>query len=54
MLYYPPCGPSAAELALTWRLDEMYTAYPFYGDAVLTTSPFSVLFGAQRPAVGVN
>ena len=31
-----------------------FTAYPFYGDAVLTTSPFSVLFGAQRPAVGVN
>ena len=30
-LYYRPRRPSAAELALMRRLDELYTAHPFYG-----------------------
>jgi putative transposase len=30
-LYYAPVGPSAEEIALCHRLDELYTAYPFYG-----------------------
>jgi len=30
-LYYQPLPVSAAELALRRRIDELYTAHPFYG-----------------------
>ena len=30
-LYYQPRGPSEAELAQLRRIDELYTAHPFYG-----------------------
>lgn len=30
-LYYEPAGPDGAEIALCHRLDELYTAHPFYG-----------------------
>lgn len=30
-LYYTPVGPSAKEIALKHRIDEIYTLYPFYG-----------------------
>jgi putative transposase len=30
-LYYQPVPPSAEEVALKHRIDEIYTAYPFYG-----------------------
>ena len=30
-LYYMPAATSPAELALKRRIDEVYTAYPFYG-----------------------
>lgn len=30
-LYYQPVAPSPAEVALKHRIDELYTAYPFYG-----------------------
>lgn len=30
-LYYQPVGPDAEEIALCHRLDELYTAHPFYG-----------------------
>jgi putative transposase len=30
-LYYKPVGPSAAEIALKHRIDEIYTERPFYG-----------------------
>ena len=30
-LYYQPVGPSPHELAVKRRIDEIYTAYPFYG-----------------------
>lgn len=30
-LYYPPCPISAVEVALKRRIDELYTAHPFYG-----------------------
>jgi putative transposase len=30
-LYYKPVLPSAAEVALKHRIDEIYTRYPFYG-----------------------
>ena len=30
-LYYRPVPPSAAEVALKHRIDELYTAHPYYG-----------------------
>jgi putative transposase len=30
-LYYQPKGPSAEEIALKHRIDELYTAHPYYG-----------------------
>jgi len=30
-LYYQPVAPSSADLALKRRIDEIYTAHPFYG-----------------------
>lgn len=30
-IYYQPAGPEAGEVALCHRLDEIYTAHPFYG-----------------------
>ena len=30
-LYYRSVGPSVAEIAIKHRIDEIYTAYPFYG-----------------------
>jgi putative transposase len=35
-LYYVPVPPSAAELALKRRIDEIFTAYPFYGVRKIT------------------
>ena len=30
-LYYQPVPPSAEEVRLKHRIDEMYTAHPYYG-----------------------
>jgi putative transposase len=30
-LYYQPVGPSAEEIAVKHRIDEIYTAHPYYG-----------------------
>jgi len=35
-LYYQPVSPSAAEVALKHRIDELYTVYPFYGSRRIT------------------
>lgn len=35
-LYYQPVAPSAEEVALKHRIDEIYTAYPFYGSRRIT------------------
>lgn len=35
-LYYKPVPPSAEEVAIKHRLDELYTAHPFYGSRKLT------------------
>jgi putative transposase len=35
-LYYRPMGPSAEEVALKHRIDEIYTAWPFYGSRKIT------------------
>ena len=47
-LYYEPVvGPSAEEIALCHRLDEMYTAHPFYGVRRMTGA-------LRREGVSVN
>ena len=35
-LYYKPVSPSAEEVGIKHRLDELYTAHPFYGSRKLT------------------
>jgi putative transposase len=35
-LYYQPVLPSAEEVAVKHRIDEIYTAYPFYGSRRIT------------------
>jgi len=35
-LYYQPVAPSAEEVAIKHRIDELYTAHPFYGSRKLT------------------
>lgn len=35
-LYYQPVSPSAEEIAIKHRIDELYTAHPFYGSRRLT------------------
>lgn len=35
-LYYQPVAPSAEEIALKHRIDELYTDYPFYGSRRIT------------------
>lgn len=46
-LYYQAVAPSAAELALQRRIDEIYTASPFYGVRRITAQ-------LQREGVAVN
>ncbi len=49
-LFYEPVPPSARELAIKRRIDEIYTAWPFYGSrkiALLLHPEFSV----SRPTV---
>ena len=45
-LYYQPVPPSAAEVALKHRIDEIYTAHPFYGSRKIVV--------ALRPEFIVN
>lgn len=35
-LYYQPCEPSAEEIAIKHRMDEIYTRSPFYGSRKIT------------------
>jgi len=35
-LYYNPVSPSAEEVAIKHRIDELYTAHPFYGSRRIT------------------
>ena len=35
-LYYQPVAPSAEEVALKHRIDELYTQWPFYGSRRIT------------------
>ena len=45
-LYYQPVAPSPEEIAIKHRLDELYTAYPFYGSRRMGV--------ALRPEFSVN
>ncbi len=45
-LYYQPLRPSPDELALKRRIDELYTAYPFYGSRKI-----AVVLGLNRKLV---
>ncbi len=49
-LYYEPVPPAARELAIKRRIDEIYTACPFYGSRkiVFLLRPE---FGVSRPTV---
>jgi putative transposase len=35
-LYYQPMSPQPEEVAIKHRIDELYTAHPFYGSRKLT------------------
>ncbi len=37
-LYYQPVAPSAEEIAIKHRIDEIYTKYPFYGSRRITAA----------------
>jgi putative transposase len=50
-LYYQPVGPSAAEIAAKHRIDEIYTAYPFYGSRRITVTLNNEGMAISRPTV---
>src|SRR5512134_3051729 len=49
-LFYEPVPPSARELAIKRRIDEIYTAYPFYGSRKIA-GILRPEFGVSRPTV---
>jgi putative transposase len=49
-LFYQPAPPSERELALTRRIDEIYTACPFYGSRKIAMI-LRPEFGVSRPTV---
>ena len=46
-LYYQPRPPSAQEVRLKHRIDEVYTQYPFYGSRKIAAQ-------LQREGMGIN
>ena len=50
-LYYRPVGPSALELALKRRIDELYTAFPFYGSRRMTVALVQEAYPVNRKRV---
>ena len=49
-LFYQPVPPSLRELAIKRRIDEVYTAHPYYGSRKITVVLRSE-FGVSRPTV---
>jgi putative transposase len=49
-LFYTPVPPAPRELALKRRIDEIYTAWPFYGSRKITVI-LRPEFGVSRPTV---
>lgn len=50
-LYYQPVGPSAEELAIKRRIDELYTAHPFYGSRKIRAQLNQEQIAVSRPTV---
>jgi putative transposase len=42
-LYYQPVAPAAEEVAIKHRIDELYTAFPFYGSRRIRAPRFAIL-----------
>ncbi len=50
-LYYQPVGPSAKEIAIKRRIDEIYTAHPIYGSRRMTAVLCREGWSISRPTV---
>ncbi len=50
-LYYQPVGPCAEEIAVKHRMDEIYTAHPYYGSRRMTVTLRKEGFLISRPTV---
>jgi len=50
-LYYEPVEPSAEEIAIKHRIDEIYTAHPYYGSRRITVTLRNEGFLISRPTV---
>lgn len=50
-LYYKPAGPSATEITLKHRIDEIYTRFPFYGSRRITAVLHREGESVSRPTV---
>jgi putative transposase len=50
-LYYAPVGPSEQEITFKWRIDEIYTKYPFYGSRRMTAALCREGLTISRPIV---
>lgn len=50
-LYYEPVGPSAREIAIKHRIDELYTKHPIYGSRRMTAVLGREGWSVSRPTV---
>jgi putative transposase len=50
-LYYQPVGPSEREIAVKHRIDEIYTAHPYYGSRRITAKLRREGMPISRPTV---
>ncbi len=50
-LYYCPMPPSAEEVAIKHRIDEIYTRWPFYGSRRITVVLNQDEIAVSRPTV---
>lgn len=50
-LYYEPAGPSAKEIAIKHRIDEIYTDHPIYGSRRMTAVLLREGWSISRPTV---
>jgi len=50
-LYYQPVGPSAQEVAIKHKIDEIYTRWPFYGSRRITVVLNQQDIPVSRPTV---
>jgi len=50
-LYYEPLGPSAKEIAIKHRIDEIYTKHPIYGSRRMTAVLCREGWSISRPTV---